>query len=158
MYLAFYRFSGKQDVVTSIFISLTYTFNTFALLYVQNYACTNSPPPSLDLSTLGVGFFTVGVLGNLYHHWLLAGLRKDKDGGYQVPQGGLFGLVTCPHYFFEIVDFLGLALASQTFYGFGWFAFTVGYLSGRSVATKNWYLKKVDGFPEDRKNIVPFLF
>lgn len=100
----------------------------------------------------------MGILGNLYHHAILAGLRKDKNGGYQVPQGGLFGLVTCPHYFFEIVDFVGLALASQTFYGVAWAVYVAAYLSGRSVSTRNWYLKKVEGYPEERKNILPFLF
>ena len=47
--------------------------------------------------------FAVGSAGNLYHHHLLASLRKGGDTGYKVPMGGLFELVAAPHYLFELV-------------------------------------------------------
>ena len=80
-----------------------------------------------------------GELGNLYHHVLLASMRRNKGAspsppaasdvkrdastpptppapvatGYSVPQGGLFPLVAAPHYLFEIVAWVGIALAAQ---------------------------------------------
>ncbi len=35
---------------------------------------------------------------------------KKATEGYVVPQGGLFGLVSCPHYLGEVVIYLGLAV------------------------------------------------
>lgn len=43
-----------------------------------------------ELATIGSLMFVVGQLGNLYHHYLLATLRKPGEKGYKVPRGGLF--------------------------------------------------------------------
>ena len=51
----------------------------------------------------------VGQLGNLWHHWLLARMRSAGGTGYAIPRGGLFDLVTMPHYFFELLAWFGIA-------------------------------------------------
>ncbi|CAI0464587.1 unnamed protein product, partial [Linum tenue] len=49
-------------------------------------------------------------------------LRSSGDDGkkkeYKIPKGGMFELVICPHYLFEILGFYGIALISQTLYSF----------------------------------------
>ena len=40
-------------------------------------------------------------------------LTPHQAKAYSVPQGGLFPLVATPHYLFEIVAWLGIALAAQ---------------------------------------------
>ena len=49
--------------------------------------------------------FVAGQVGNAYHHWLLANLRKpsskgqgQEDKAYKAPKGGLFSHIVCPHY------------------------------------------------------------
>jgi steroid 5-alpha reductase family enzyme len=75
---------------------------------------------------LGLEFWIIGEYGNYYHHKLLGSLRKnstDKNANekkensqsgsrWQIPQGALFSLVSCPHYFFEVVSWLGFVIAS----------------------------------------------
>jgi hypothetical protein len=74
-------------------------------------------------------------------------LATDNDKkGYKIPTGGLFGLVTCPHYLFEILAFFGFAMISQTLY------------AGRSFATRKWYDSKFDEFPSRIKALVPYVW
>ena len=120
---------------------------------------------TLESLVLGVSIFVIGQLGNFYHHWLLANLRpnstKAKDEGasaYRIPTSGMFSLVTMPHYTFELVSWLGVAVVAGSLNSLLVVASMTSYLGGRSVATKSWYLKNLKGFPKDRKAIIPFLF
>ena len=81
----------------------------------------------------GAAVFLAGNALQLHSHWLLARLRParpaaardpaaapDPDagrgaaaaGGYRLPRGGAFELVSCPHYLAEIVIYAGLALVA----------------------------------------------
>ncbi|GJP74470.1 hypothetical protein CLOP_g5046 [Closterium sp. NIES-67] len=113
--------------------------------------------PAANLMPLGLLLFLIGVAGNFYHHWILSRLRSHGSHEYRVPHGGLFHWVTCPHYLFECINFLGVALMSQTAIGVAEFLFTLLYLCGRSIATKRWYRKKMDDYPASRWAIIPFV-
>eukprot|EP00897_Mesotaenium_endlicherianum_P004471 jgi/Mesen1/4051/ME000213S03067 len=152
-----HRYSGSMDTSTLATVTLGYSVETIGVIAAQ-LAAERSPPPGVDLMGWGVAACAVGLVGNGYHHYLLSRLRKEGDKGYKVPQGGLFPLVTCPHYLFEIIDYIGVAMIAQTWMGVGQLGFVVGYLSGRSIAQRRWYLEKVDDYPKDRKCLVPFLF
>ncbi|KAL5197342.1 hypothetical protein ABZP36_000854 [Zizania latifolia] len=122
------------------------------------------PRPATRPALPGVLVFAVGVAGNFYHHRLLSQLRKTKQGGagggekaYKIPTGALFGLVTCPHYLFEIVGFFGFAMIAQTVHALAVAASTVAYLAGRSCATRRWYESKFEDFPEHIKALVPYV-
>lgn len=151
-----HRYSGGMAIDSVILISFIYSFFATCLIYVMQIS-EGLPSPSMNLMPLGLFLFIVGMSGNLYHHYLLSRLRKDGAKGYSIPQGGLFEFVVCPHYLFEIIDFVGLAVISQTALGFCT-AITVSlYLLGRSLSTKAWYVKKFEGFPSSRKALIPFL-
>ncbi|MCO5564059.1 hypothetical protein L7F22_017715 [Adiantum nelumboides] len=157
-----HKYSGTMEMSVSFTISLFYVLSSTQLLYAQNIS-VHQVPPSIDLMRLGMLLFVVGMGGNFYHHRLLANLRKDdkdKDGKkrYVTPQGGLFTWVVCPHYLFECIDFLGLALIGQTTSAFVVALATFIMLSARSRSTKQWYEKKIEGFPKERKAFLPFLF
>lgn len=62
-----------------------------------------------------------------------------------------------PHYFFELIAWLGVALASQQLNSFLVFCSMFSYLAGRSEATQAWYKSNIKDYPE-RKNLVPFIF
>ena len=141
---------------TTIIVSSLYSFSAANLLYATQI-CEGLPLPSVDLMPLGLVLFVVGISGNLYHHYLLSGLRKKGEKGYMLPKGGLFDYVVCPHYLFEIIGFLGIAFISQTVFGFSLLSFVFLYLLGRSLSTRELYVKKFEGFPSHRKALIPFI-
>ena len=110
----------------------------------------------------GTSLFTIGSFGNLYHHILLARLRNNKTTGsksYSVPSGGLFEYAAAPHYLFELMAWLGIAVASQHANVFLVFAAMSSYLAGRSVSQNDWNRQKFqEEWPVDRKNMIPYLF
>lgn len=63
-----------------------------------------------------------------------------------------------PHYTFELVSWMGIAITAGSLNSLLVVGSMTSYLAGRSVATKRWYLANVKGFPKDRKAIIPFLF
>jgi len=139
----------------SILCAIIVTFNGF----IDFTSATTVYSPFIYL--VGMSLFTVGEFGNWYHHFLLARLRKTKGEqkklGYAIPQGGLFPFVTMPHYFFELLAWLGIALVSQQLNTFLVFTSMASYLAGRSVATSAWYKKNLEKCPS-KKHLVPFLF
>lgn len=101
--------------------------------------------------------FLAGQYGNFHHHRILARLRLGGSKVYAIPQGGLFSLLVCPHYVFELVAWLGLAIISQHIYLFAVATAMTAYLLGRTIATRTWYRKKFENFPASRKLIIPFI-
>ncbi|KAI5064074.1 hypothetical protein GOP47_0020744 [Adiantum capillus-veneris] len=157
-----HKYSGSMEMSLSFTISIFYALASAQQLYAQHFS-VHQQPPSIDLMRFGMVLFLVGIVGNFYHHSLLAGLRKDdkdKDGKkwYVIPQGGLFTWVVCPHYLFESIGFLGIALIGQTTTTFVNAFATFITLAARSESTKRWYEKKIEGFPKERRAFVPFLF
>ncbi|KAI9033511.1 3-oxo-5-alpha-steroid 4-dehydrogenase-domain-containing protein [Hyaloraphidium curvatum] len=152
-----HKYSGNGDLPTSAVIGINYALQ--ALLINSQQA---QVADSLRLAwafRVGLGLFAVGELGNLYHHYLLSTLRsKGGEKKYSVPRGGLFSLVVAPHYLFELVAWLGIAVVAQQTNAWLVLACMTSYLAGRSTATLDWYKKNVQGFPTDRKRLVPFLF
>lgn len=155
--LFIHKYSGSIAVDHSIVISFLYFITTAGIIYAQ-YLSRELPEPSVDLKYAGVALFLIGITGNFYHHYILSQLRKAGEKAYKIPRGGLFSLVICPHYLFEILGFLGICFISQTIYAF---FFTLGmtvYLVGRSYATRKWYLEKFEDFPKDVRALIPYVY
>ncbi|CAI0410579.1 unnamed protein product [Linum tenue] len=161
--LFLHKYSGTMAAGTAIPISVSYFSVTALTIYTQILTQEALlPEPAVDLRLYGVVLFLIGIAGNFYHHYLLSKLRSSGDDGkkkeYKIPKGGMFELVICPHYLFEILVFYGIALISQTLYSFCVAVGTSLYLMGRSKATREWYLSKFDDFPPHVKALIPFVF
>ncbi|KAF9676496.1 hypothetical protein SADUNF_Sadunf08G0008000 [Salix dunnii] len=155
--LFIHRYSGGVDVESLISITLSYFTSSVFVIYAQHLA-EGLPEPAVDLKYPGIVLFMIGIIGNFYHHCLLSKLRSKNDKEYKVPKGGLFDLVICPHYLFEILGLLGISLTAQTFYAFSFFIGSTLYLMGRSYATRRWYLSQFKDFPQDVKALIPYVF
>jgi very-long-chain enoyl-CoA reductase len=160
-----HRYSGSMPLGTAATISCSYLLSTATMIYAQHLS-HDLPDPAVDMLYPGVLVFAVGLAGNFYHHYLLSRLRADSargrggdadDKGYKIPRGGLFGLVTCPHYLFEILAFFGFAMIAQTLYALAVATGTAAYLAGRSCATRRWYQSKFQEFPARIKALLPYV-
>ncbi|KAH7839469.1 hypothetical protein Vadar_004557 [Vaccinium darrowii] len=152
-----HKYSGPMFVDVAIMLSLSYFIQTTLMIYAQHLT-QGLQEPQVDLKYIGIVIFVVGLCGNFYHHYLLSKLRGDGKKEYKIPKGGLFNLVICPHYLFEILGFVGVSCIAQTMYTF---FFTLGsaiILMGRSYGTRKWYLSKFEDFPKDVKAVIPFVF
>jgi protein-S-isoprenylcysteine O-methyltransferase Ste14 len=74
-----------------------------------------------------------------------------------IPQGWLFHFISSPHYFGEIVEWGGWALATWSLPGLAFFVFTFANLFPRAIASHKWYRLYFPDYPEKRKGIIPFV-
>ena len=143
-----------------------------AIIYYGGLALLNVYNPKLELtrieSALGTIIFIIGEMGNCYHHYLLAQLRKkkhvddeylSKDGKHVMPNGGLFDLVSTPHYTFEIMSWFGWCILNEWSLGsiaiFGASTFT---LIVRSLQIHKRNINDFKKWPKHRKALIPFVF
>lgn len=163
--LFLHKYSGTMDIVTPIGIG-TYYVLVSALIITTAFPMALEEQPA---QRLGLLVFFLGEFGNLYHHYLLRQLRtnmstkktKKSSSRYVPPKGGLFRFVAAPHYLFEIIAMVGIALTAQSLHAL-FVALGMGsYLSGRAVLTHRFYAKtfdKSEWSSHDTKAIIPFLF
>ncbi|KAL2334922.1 hypothetical protein Fmac_016135 [Flemingia macrophylla] len=155
--LFIHKYSSGMLLDSAIPISLSYFLSAATMTYAQHLT-HGLPEPPINLFYPGIVLFVVGIIGNFYHHYLLSILRGNGEKEYKIPKGGLFDLVICPHYLFEIIIFYGISFISQTLYAFSFTLGTTFYLMGRSYVTRKWYLSKFEDFPKHVKAVIPFVF
>jgi steroid 5-alpha reductase family enzyme len=107
---------------------------------------------------LGLAMFFLGLCCNIYADQVLINLRKGRDDKcYYIPQGVLFKRITCPNYFWEIVEWTGLAMIFTNAATVSFIYLTLNNLVPRAVSTHKWYLNKFgDEYPRGRKAIIPY--
>ena len=135
-------------------------------LYYWLFALTNAwwsseslvAARSTSTLSLGLALFFLGELGNAYHHVLLRGLKQSPDSERQLPMGGLFHLVACPHYTFEIISWIGYATVSPTIPAFAFVLASSGILFTYAKARHEGYVETFkEKYPETRKVLIPFV-
>lgn len=126
----------------------------------------------MPLLIIGTVVFLIGEFGNAWCHWQLRMFRERKhlvtmvspETGHVVPYGGVFRFVSCPHYFFEIITWLGFFLVTWTLLAVLLLLFTIITLAIYSKKKHNAYHKEFDGeegrpaYPKSRAALVPFIF
>ncbi|KAK6233735.1 hypothetical protein QUC31_006141 [Theobroma cacao] len=152
-----HKYSGVMGLESTIVILGTYFTLSSIMIYAQQLT-QGLPEPSIDLKYPGIVLFLIGISGNFYHHYLLSKLRANGSKDYKIPRGGLFELVICPHYLFEILGFVGMSLISQTLFSFSASLGSAMYLTCRSYVSRRWYLSKFEDFPKQVKALIPYVF
>jgi protein-S-isoprenylcysteine O-methyltransferase Ste14 len=105
----------------------------------------------------GVVLFACGMVVNLDADRRLFALRTTHDGGYSIPRGGLYELVSCPNYLGEIVEWIGWAIASWSLGGLAFALFTIANLAPRALSNHAWYKRTFPDYPRARRALVPFV-
>lgn len=123
--------------------------------------------PRYDLSWLASPLFIAGIFIFIFgfgitvsSDTIIRRIRKGTQGEkkYGVPQGGLFRYVASPHYFGEMVEWLGFAVMTWSLPGLAFFLFTAANLIPRAIANYRWYKQTFPDFPPKRKIVFPFIF
>ncbi|HEY2405665.1 MAG TPA: hypothetical protein VGI10_06670 [Polyangiaceae bacterium] len=111
----------------------------------------------------GVLVFALAELGNAMCHVMLRELRASDSQARAMPRGFLFEWVSCPHYLFEILSWLGFAMAVQTWAALCFALLGAGILAFWARTRHAAYKKDFDGvtrelYPAARRALVPFVF
>jgi very-long-chain enoyl-CoA reductase len=136
--------------------------------YIYYWAWSVTPtaarPPWFALQMLGLAWFVLAEAGNARAHLMLRALRSPGGREKQIPRGFLFERVSCPHYLFEILSWVGFNLVTQTWAGVAFMLVGAGILGGWAHTRHAAYRKEFDGlegrerYPEQRRALVPFVF
>lgn len=106
----------------------------------------------------GLVVFAIGMRVNVRCDVVLVGLKRE-GGGYKIPRGGWFELVSCPNYFGEILEWFGWTVMTWSWVGLGFSLYTCANLVPRARANHKWYLDKFgEDYPQNRKAVIPFLY
>ena len=108
--------------------------------------------------TAGVLCFLSGYALNQQSDIILRRLRAPGENGYRIPYGGLYGLVSCPNYFGELVEWLGWALLTWSPAGLVFFLWTAANLVPRARSHHQWYRERFPDYPRARKAVIPWLY
>ncbi|KAF6171909.1 hypothetical protein GIB67_011806 [Kingdonia uniflora] len=158
-----HRFSHATSPLSNVFRNCSYywSFGAFIAYHVNHPFYT--PVSDLQMK-IGFGLAFVSQIANFYCHILLRNLRSPSGkGGYQIPRGFLFNIVTCANYTTEICQWLGFNIATQTVAGYVFLAVAAFIMTNWALA-KHRRLKKLfdgkDGRPKYPRRWVilpPFL-
>jgi len=144
-----HKYSGGMNMATAIQICLIYCLHSFSNASNVKYGMPEEYKPSTTQVQLGFVTFLVGEFGNFHYHRALANLRAPGEKKYKIPEGGLFEYVCCPHYLFELLAFIGLAIMSNHMVTWCTVVSMGGYLIGRSAATLQWYRERSSLFERE---------
>ncbi len=143
--------------------AMAFVFNTLngyangLFLAIFSGNLLSGPISALRLGT-GIALFCCGFLTHILSDRTLRSLRREGEGGYSIPRGGLFEYVSSPNYFGEIVEWCGWALATWSLPGLAFALFTVGNLVPRAHANRRWYKTTFPDYPAGRKRVIPFVY
>jgi len=153
--------SGKEKAYPVLLVVMAFVFNCLNGS-VNGYGVLNLY--SYDLSYLltwqfisGIIIFIIGFIINKISDEELRNLRKQNPNEYVIPEGWLFGYISNPHYFGEIIEWTGWAIMTWSLPGLAFAIFTFANLFPRAIATHRWYKNSFPGYPPERKAIIPFI-
>ena len=105
----------------------------------------------------GLVVFVAGFAIHVRADAALRALRVPGGGGYAIPRGGLFELVSCPNYLGEVVEWTGFAILTWSPTGLSFAVWTAANLVPRAIAHHRWYRERFPEYPDRRHAIVPWL-
>ncbi len=104
---------------------------------------------------IGMLLFCAGAALNISSDNILLRLREPGGGGYKIPRGGLFALVSCPNHLGEIVEWAGFAIMCWNLPALAFAVWTAANLIPRSISHHRWYRERFADYPRERRAIIP---
>ncbi|MBK6381368.1 MAG: 3-oxo-5-alpha-steroid 4-dehydrogenase [Chitinophagaceae bacterium] len=142
-------------MLSGIFFNLC---NTFLLGYYFTHFANYSTAWFTDIRFMGgVILFFTGLWINWKADNILIHLRKPDETDYKIPVGWLFNWVSCPNLMGELIEWAGFALLCWNMPALAFFIWTAANLIPRAMAHHQWYKKKFENYPAERKAVLPYL-
>jgi 3-oxo-5-alpha-steroid 4-dehydrogenase 1 len=153
--------SGREKPYPVLLVAMAFLFNCLNG-FVNGYGVFHILTYESDWFyswqfTSGIIIFFTGYFINKTADEKLKHMRNGNPSEYLKPQGWLFSYISCPHYFGEIIEWMGWALLTWSLPGFAFFVFTFANLFPRGVKSHRWYMEKFDDYPVERKAVIPFV-
>lgn len=79
---------------------------------------------------------------------------------HHIPRGGWFELVSCPHYFMEVLIYTAMGMVAGLSHYTLWSVVIFVYVN-QIVAAKishEWYKKTFKDYPKERTALIPYIF
>ena len=106
----------------------------------------------------GFALFFTGLYINRKADRMLRELRGRGEGGYSIPRGWLYELVSCPNYMGEIIEWTGWAVMTWSLPGLIFAIWTFANLFPRARSHHLWYRQNFPEYPDNRKAVIPGIF
>ncbi|OAD69985.1 hypothetical protein PHYBLDRAFT_149151 [Phycomyces blakesleeanus NRRL 1555(-)] len=152
---AYLKSMNTYIILSASLSSLHYIKRVYEALMVHRYSGSSFVRDVLIISTSYFSFavfvFYLSSLVPLVYE------RMEAKSTRQIPNGGLFQYIWCPHYLGEVISLAGVALVSQTFIIVAFQFSSTIYLLVRSYNTRKWYENRFPGAPY-RASVIPFIF
>lgn len=158
-----HRYAKTKVPTSDVIVEYIYywgfaAWNAYALSAVDYHG-----PAAWSLA-LGGAVFVLAELGNARAHRMLRDLRPAGSALRVIPRGFLFELVSCPHYLFEILSWVGFALVVRTWASVAFLLLGSGILASWAHTRHVAYRKDFDGhqgrelYPSARRALIPLVF
>jgi hypothetical protein len=116
--------------------------------------------PSMSLTwyyVVGLIVFISGFIINQDSDRRLINLRKNGDGGYYIPRGGMFRWVSCPNFLGEMMEWIGWAIMCWSLPALSFAIWTATNLIPRALDHHRWYKRTFPEYPKERKAVIPYV-
>lgn len=161
---AFVHRYSKPRIAASDYLTEYVYYWGFGAWIAWSVTATNARVFPAYLQAFGLLLFVLAEIFNAHAHRVLRELRAPDGRERQIPRGFLFRRLSCPHYAFEILSWLGFNLVTGTWAGFAFMTVGAGILGSWAYARHAAYRKEFDGrdgrelYPAERRALIPFLF
>ena len=129
--------------------------NGYFLFHLADYELAWIKDPRF---LIGLIVFVFGYIVNRQADQILIRTKKESEGRYGVPRGGMFNYVSSAHYFGEWIEWTGWAILTWSLPGLAFSFFTFANLAPRAAAHHKWYKSKFPDYPKKRKAFIPFIW
>lgn len=151
-----HRFSNDTMPFLNLFKNSGYYWgNTALCAYFVNHPLFT--PPSETFLYVGASLFFISELMNLSAHITLRNLRRPGTTERNIPRGGLFELVSCANYTWEILAWVGFTILTHSAASAIFTLIGAAQMVVWALAKHRRYRKEFKDYPRGRKAIFPFI-